>query len=142
MADPVAVELQRAIYSVLTGDAFKAAIAPLVFPVFDRVPNGQKPNYIKIGDAHDVGDEAAGYAGSLVTETITAWGGLGKPDVAKIAGAIRTFLAPVKPGPAPFILPSHRLVTWTFEGAQFLDDTDGVSVKGVVLITYDTFPTA
>lgn len=143
MAD-AATLLQKAIYAALTSGGFQT-LAAAAWPVLDRVPGGTLPPYIKIGDAQEIGDNAQGYAGSEHHVTIGVWGpGPGKPAVKAVAAAIRETLWPdQRPGgSAPFALIGHKLLTWTFESSQVLDDLDGVSVKAVITGSFSTYPTA
>lgn len=134
MALEPAYALQRAFYAALNVPAVQTA-AGVPFKIYDRVPNPAVLPYVRISDNHDVGDWSQGYPGSAVHATLHVWSGKpGKAEAAAIAAAVKPAILAQLP------LADHRIVTFTHESTQFLDDPGGELTHGVIMVEYVTSP--
>ncbi len=141
MSSDPSLALQKAIYGVLTGAAFQTACGVTV-GVFDHVPQSATPPYIIISDIQDDAASAQAYDGSELIANLLIWSVKpGKVELRTIANQVRAFISPRSDLGAPFTLTGHRLITWKRAQTLVMDDADGVSVKAVVRLEFQTEPT-
>jgi len=117
-------ELQKAIYTALTGDS---ALMAMITGVHDHVPQGAAFPYVTIGESTAVDWRTVGHKGVEVTLIIQVWSReRGHREAKLVIAEINRIINDAK-----LTVPGHVLVWLRFEFAEFLLDAGGLTYHGV-----------
>lgn len=117
-------ELQKAIYTALTGDS---ALMAIITGVHDHVPQDTAFPYVTIGESTAVDWRTVGYDGMELTLVLHVWSReRGCREAKLILAEIHRILNDAK-----LTVPGHVLVWLHFEFSQTLPDSDGVTYHGI-----------
>lgn len=120
-----AFELQKAIYTVLSGDATLLGLA--TGGVFDCPQEDTSFPYVTIGDDTLADWSSKTFDGKEATITIHSWSeAMGREEVKKIMDRIDTLLHN-----GSLSMTGHSLVVMQFDFAETLRDPDGRTYHGV-----------
>lgn len=101
--------------------------------VFDRVPKGRTPPYVRIGNPdRDVPNKAECYDGSEVFLQIDAYGNrdqVGKPGVKRLAGAVVAALDECEDS---IEIEDYRLLVLEKFGVEFRTEPDGLTEHAIM----------
>lgn len=121
-------ELQRLIYSTLTGDGAIMAIAYRVYDDVPELPFGPRTAYISIGETDDVEDDADCITGLEKNTTIHVWSrAVGKIECKRLVDLVRKKLHR-----ASLSLSDNALVDTWVEFTRVTKDPDGETTHGIV----------
>ncbi len=120
MAGSLLLELQKAVYSKLSGDA---ALMAKVTGVFDSVPDSQAFPYITIGEATEVPFSAFSSVGKESTLTLHIWSRYsGFKEALDVLKRVNELL-----DGATLTITGYALVDMSLEMSETLRDPDGVT---------------
>lgn len=126
MATEPTLALQGAILAALNADS---DVTDLVSDrIYDRIPKVPTFPYIRLGQDQDIDDGTDCTDASEIFATIDAFSrGVGKPEVKRIAGAVRRALHD-----ADLSLTDNALVLIKYEDTIYRTDPDGLTEHAII----------